>query len=306
MSNTLSVSPLVRMIAIGFLLPAAAMGGPRASVNYAVPVEAISGGQATAQSASYGNTGTLVPFIGTAQASATNTVVRSGFLGELYQVVSLQLGASLTQVGEGHTTQLSATATLDDLTTLHPAATDVMWTALSGPVQHISSGGLLTAGFVSANSAASVRGYYQGISSTLALTVLDIGNGDFNTYASAWQAQYFGSNTALAAPFANPSGDGIVNLLKWAHGLNPTVVAVPPATAMRSGGNLILSYQRSDSAVAAGAIFTVEWTDTLGAADWHNDGVVESLVSDNGTVQQVMATIPSSDRLFARLRVTLP
>ncbi len=68
------------------------------------------------------------------------------------------------------------------------------------------------------------------------------------------------------------------------------------------------TYSRSVTAVNAGAVFTVEWSDTLPGTSWSASEVIEQVLSDNGTVQQVRATIPagSNGRRFAHLKVTAP
>jgi hypothetical protein len=49
----------------------------------------------------------------------------------------------------------------------------------------------------------------------------------------------------------------------------------------------------------------VQWSDTLEAASWNGSGVSEQILSDDGTHQQVKATLPagSAGRRFVRLRV---
>ena len=49
----------------------------------------------------------------------------------------------------------------------------------------------------------------------------------------------------------------------------------------------------------------VEWSDTLAAGSWSSAGLTEQTLSDNGTVQQVNASIPtgSNNRRFIRLKV---
>jgi len=68
------------------------------------------------------------------------------------------------------------------------------------------------------------------------------------------------------------------------------------------------TYTRSVVALNAGATFTVEWSDTLPGTSWSTTGVTESILSDNGTVQQVKAQVPvgSLGRRFAHLKVTAP
>ena len=51
--------------------------------------------------------------------------------------------------------------------------------------------------------------------------------------------------------------------------------------------------------------YQVQWTDDFLTA-WSAAGVTETIISDNGLVQQVTATMPSggNDRRFVQLQVT--
>jgi hypothetical protein len=133
----------------------------------------------------------------------------------------------------------------------------------------------------------------------------------FTTLAlqQSWLQQYFGSstNTGNAADTADYDNDGLVNLLEWACGLNPTTASTLPANVVRNGTNLEFTYTRSRSAMDRGAVFTVEWSDTLpGPNPWSSTGVTQTILSDNGTVQQVKATLPAGNngQRFVRLKVT--
>ena len=57
---------------------------------------------------------------------------------------------------------------------------------------------------------------------------------------------------------------------------------------------------------ATDVTYTVEWTDNL--TTWSTAGVTSSLLSDNGTTQQIKATVPAgaNGRRFVRLKVTRP
>ena len=67
-----------------------------------------------------------------------------------------------------------------------------------------------------------------------------------------------------------------------------------------------LTYTRSRAAMTDGITFSVEWSDTLGV--WSSAGVSEQLISDDGTVQTVKATIPAgpSAKRFIHLKVSNP
>jgi hypothetical protein len=49
----------------------------------------------------------------------------------------------------------------------------------------------------------------------------------------------------------------------------------------------------------------VEWGDQLAAGVWSTEGVTQTVLSDNGTVQTVRATVPAAAaRRFVRLLVS--
>jgi hypothetical protein len=62
-------------------------------------------------------------------------------------------------------------------------------------------------------------------------------------------------------------------------------------------------YTRSKSAMAGGTRFVVEWSDNLFI--WHDEGVTETVVLDDGELEHVEAMVPRGDagRRFLRLRV---
>jgi len=123
-----------------------------------------------------------------------------------------------------------------------------------------------------------------------------------------WRQQFFGTtaNTGNAADTADPDVDGIVNLLEYATGLNPTTSNSLVTPAVKNGSNLEFTYPRSVAAQNAGTTFTVEWSDTLAANSYSTTGVSEVVLSTTSGVQQVKATLPagSNGRRFVRLKVT--
>jgi len=129
------------------------------------------------------------------------------------------------------------------------------------------------------------------------------------TPREAWRQTFFGStaNSGNAADTFDYDHDGLPNLMEWACHLNPTTASTLPITATRNGASFEFTYTRSVAAVNAGAVFTVEWSDTL-SNDWQVNGVTENILSDDNTVQRVKATIPagSGSRRFAHLKVTGP
>jgi autotransporter-associated beta strand protein len=129
------------------------------------------------------------------------------------------------------------------------------------------------------------------------------------TASQSWRFTYFGTiaNTGTAADSFDANQDGELNFLEFATGQNPNATTVTPTPLLRSGATLKFTYTRSLAAMADGVSFTVEWSDTLGAASWSNVGVADQILNNNGVVQQVEASVPAgSGKRFVRLRVTRP
>lgn len=149
---------------------------------------------------------------------------------------------------------------------------------------------------------------------------------------ATWRQQNFGdtANTGEAADTATNEA-GITRLEAYALGLDPHT-ATSEGTSISVGGGgggggsfasendgktandgslaggvFYFDYQRSKLALAE-VIFQVEWTDTLQENDWHIDDVTEEILGDDGSIQQVRASVPvgSAGRRFARLRITRP
>jgi hypothetical protein len=121
----------------------------------------------------------------------------------------------------------------------------------------------------------------------------------------SWRQGNFGvfTNTGNAADGADPDRDGLPNLLEYALNLSPNAASRATAAVQAAGGNLEYTYTRGTAAYNGGTTFQVEWSDDL--TTWFTTGVVESLISDDGTHQQVKATLPagSGGGRFVRLRV---
>lgn len=130
------------------------------------------------------------------------------------------------------------------------------------------------------------------------------------TPQEAWRVTHFGSpeNSGNGADEFDFDHDGLANLLEWAGNLNPTLASTYPASASQESGELIFLYSRSTSAQQAGAVFIVEWSDTLADLDWSTVGVTQTQLSDNGTLQSMRAVVPAGGlgRRFIRLRVQAP
>ncbi len=127
------------------------------------------------------------------------------------------------------------------------------------------------------------------------------------TRLQEWRARWFGSgaNSGPAADTADVDGDGLSNLMEFACGLNPlSGDSLPLSTALNSTG-IEFTYIRSKAAKADGCYFVVEYNSVPGGTGWLTNGVTETVLADNGEMEQVRASVPagSGTRRFVRLTV---
>ena len=155
--------------------------------------------------------------------------------------------------------------------------------------------------------------YHFRITGTSSAGIASSNDSTFTTTPTAqqsWRQTWFGTtaNTGSTADSADYDHDGVPNLIEWACHLNPTTSSALPITTHNVGANVEFTYTRSVEAKNAGAIFTVEWSNTLTGNDWSHSGVTEQILSDDGTTQQVKALIPinAATRKFVHLSVTAP
>ncbi len=128
----------------------------------------------------------------------------------------------------------------------------------------------------------------------------------------SWVLQYFGSTTnALAAPNADPAGDGVPNWLKYALGLNPLVagLVVPNGVVYDNSGvlgggstNTVQIYTAAEVTfdTALGSTYQIQGVSSL-SGGWQNVGEpiqgtgasVSYLTPTRGNVQQYYRVVHS-------------
>jgi pectate lyase len=124
---------------------------------------------------------------------------------------------------------------------------------------------------------------------------------------TAWQQANFTpaqlANPAISGPNATPANDGVVNLVKYALGLQPFVIASQPLVSFAVvGGEGVLTYNRPAS--VNDVVYRVEASTDL--VNWTQSGITQQLVGTNGAGLQIWEatyTGPSSDVRFFWLRL---
>ena len=318
-----------RTAILACLLVVPALAG--SSTDYSLEPAVLDGGGTVGSSADYALNPSMGP--GAAGASA-GCALRGGFSGMLIDASSLVLAAAgaADSMNEQASLQLEARICYDDDTVAALAlpAADLTWSVAEGPFVAIDSAGLATAGSVYQDTPATAAALYQGLDGHLQITVRNVTNDDFGTYASdgledAWQVRYFGVGSAQAAAGANPDGDSLTNLQEFAFGTDPsqssggavqwngsTLLAagqpVPYATTGLTGFTFRAVYSRRKNFVTAGLSYTVEFSADL--ATWKSSTATPSVLADDGEIQVVSVPYPffvnGKKATFFRVKVQVP
>ena len=199
----------------------------RSSASYEVLCESGDCAGARLGSRDYVVDGSMGGIGGLSTAAAPATQAKQGYAAQLYDLVGLSVSATPASVAENANRQLEASVLCDDATTLELAGSEVGWSVLSGPLDSVSSSGLATAGIVYEDAGAVVRGTHLGFVDDFVLTVHNIGEDDYGSYAADgidddWQVFYFGEENPDAGPGENPDRDPDDNMLEFLTGFDPT------------------------------------------------------------------------------------
>ena len=127
-----------------------------------------------------------------------------------------------------------------------------------------------------------------------------------------WRLTEFGTNannSAISGDLANPAGDGIVNLLKYALDMNPNVATAQglPTSQIDPACNcLTLTYTEVLSAIDL--TYTAEAAGNPGGP-WSTNGITSTVITNNGVTQTIKARdaanpIPPATARFMHLEVT--
>ena len=131
--------------------------------------------------------------------------------------------------------------------------------------------------------------------------------GSMATALEAWRQTYFGSpyDAGPGADLNDADGDGIVNLIEFATASDPTAPTLAPGQLVKNGTTLEFTYIRRKDALGE-VSFVREYSVTLNGTWSRTGSTVETILSDDGTLQTVRVNTPagSTGKRFVRLRVT--
>ena len=134
----------------------------------------------------------------------------------------------------------------------------------------------------------------------------------FDTPFEVWRFEQFGTNAtnvAISGDFADPDGDGIVNLLEYALHLDPNVAGttgLPTAEVDAGCECLTLTYNKV--LAATDLVYTAEGADEPGGS-WSTNGITEAVVSADNATQTIKASdtgnpFATAVKRFMHLRIT--
>lgn len=302
-----------RSFALGLWAAALACGPIRADVrtsaDYGVAAETFDGGGRRTSAGPYSNDGTLGGIAGVSTVASPSLTAKHGFAGQLFEVVSLSLTTSNTNVNETAIRQVNASVLLDDGSTLTLANTAFTWSIVTGPISALSASGLATADIVYQDTSASVRATFAGVSQQLSLQVVNSQIDNFGSYAGdsiddAWQVQHFGLNNPQAGPAVDPDGDGQNNLFEYTAGTVPVQavsrfqVRGEPVAGQPGQRRIVFSPRLPDRT------YVVQFSTNLALGNWQT--LTNLTTSDNGQERTVTDLSAAGPKRHYRVQVTKP
>ena len=286
-----------------------AHAGARSSASYAIPADSIDAAGRRAASASYSADGSVGGVSGLA-TGAPAVVLKSGYLGQIYDVTGLAITSAAPSVNEGASVQLGAWQTLDDATSLAVPAANVAWSVVSGPITGINASGLAIAGVVYQDTGATAQGIFAGVTATLTLTVRDVNHDNFGAYAGDgidddWQVQYFGlPPNANAGPGLDFDGTGQTNLFKFIAGLNPLDASSRFVVRAQAVPSQPTQRQIIFSPIVPGRTYFVLFKDDMTAPTW--TPLPNATFTDNGSERTVLDPSAPGPQRFYHVEITKP
>ena len=319
------MKPII-LLCLSVCLATPLRAGSRTSASYVIASDVVDGGGRRSASLTYTNIGSAGGASGLSAAALPSVTVRSGYAGQLFEIIGFALTAAAGSVGEGGSCQLAAWQALDDATFLAVPAASVAWSVAQGPLTAVSGFGLATAGLVYQDTPATVVGVLAGQTGTCRFTVMNVNPDDFGAFAQDGFDDAIQVNAAaLAAPNADADGDGKNNILEYAFGTDimaadsgvltlsgPAVVQRGlPATWAQNIGNAVdfrAIFGRRKDYAAAGLTFTVQFSADL--VTWRDSTVIPTVIASDTVIDAVSVPYPlfinGRKARFFRVQVSKP
>ena len=116
-------------------------------------------------------------------------------------------------------------------------------------------------------------------------------------------ARWAAAHTNVSSPTSDLDGDGYDHLFEYAVGLDPAVPDRGALSLVLDAASLYFTYTRPAAVIDVD--YQAEWTGTIGSA-WSSVGVKQQIISDNGVIRTIRATLPkgATGQRFVRLKVT--
>lgn len=248
---------------------------------------------------------TLVGSLGDWGAQADQGVVglRAGFVGQLYDVVALDVAPSLPAVGEGAGVDFSAVGRCDDDTRL--TADEAAWSVVAGPLATIDDGGHGVAAAVYQAETATVRVAALELTALGSVRVLDVDPDNFGIFGGddvqdLWQVSHFGAASTNGLASADPDGDGQDNRSEFVVGTDPQAADAGFRLAMARAGTLRVS----GSPAFSSRLYQLERTDALRTGAWQAVAGGTAVLSNGQWV--VAGLVETNPLALYRMRVEYP
>ena len=293
--------------------PGSAAGAASSSANYTISADSVDTGGAQASSTNYASTGSAGEISGIATVTSPSETIKSGYVGQLYQVTGLLLNS--TFANNGSTQQLIAMQTLDDGTAIVLLGNSQTWNVVAGQ---------LPAGLTLNPSTGVISGTPSG-SGSYSFTILvtdGLGNSAQQTFStpqtfSQWEAQY--PQLTETSPSATPLNDGVDNLLKYVFDIDPVRAmtsadraALPTVSLTTMGAPateyLALTYRQNQ--FLNGVTVTVQTTEDLQTWTTVNPAdLLQQVGTDSSTgdpIMEIGVRVSGAQKQFIRLNVTMP
>ena len=279
---------------------------PAAELTTAV----LDGGGQRVESANYTIDGSITGVAGISASPGDEQVARHGYIGQLTDVVVLELAGSPHEVDEESTTQLTGLAVNDDDTITAVPGDQVAWDQPDWPLDLIGANGLALASIVYENTLGSFAGSWRGVTGDGEVLVVMIDDDNFPGYENDglpdwWQVQHFGLDNPDAHPDADPTETGQTTGFRYIAGLDPTdandlfTFGIDRVPAVSDEVALVYNPVRE------GREYTIRYTDDLTDPDWQP---VTPLGPPTTNVQEVTVhDLDATDEMkLYQIEITLP